>query len=553
MIQSFIFRILLAIVSILLIGDTNICNIVVYSIIILVYLLVFGILRSKEKEIPRLIWDFVFINLVVFQSDFSTPLVYFFVLMPLINATNYTGKNDYFYLLILFTVTTIGFNTFIVEKTEYQYTLIVPIFILTIMYFVSSYRYNRWKFDNELTSKIDEFFLSPKKLKAHQIYDGLIEQLNRYARFSKGSQIVQIKAYRLKSDVIWLVNASTFIWERCEKLDHFFLSELKKKKCLWKKKINLELIYYYIQKEDIEYVFICIIKNNSLSSPLSAVSRRHFNSALNLTFNKLSLLLNTEYRLHQRRDEKFREIKDYVIYVNKATRMMHFIRNRMTPISNLIAFHKSEKSMTAEIKLRMQREMSKLYRRADYDLREILSYADYLLDDSNNPYAETEIREVDIHQLFIILSDLVEQYLEIAVELDAELMKEMDNEKVVHTNLIQYKILILDWIENMRKYSGDNRYVSMSMVNENLIIHFENTFIGEPEELQALIKNLNSRSKDAVLEGKNFGHGIYIIKSIANAFDIGIKAERKITECGSNLFCIDFKLYTYERKENLDI
>ena len=59
---------------------------------------------------------------------------------------------------------------------------------------------------------------------------------------------------------------------------------------------------------------------------------------------------------------------------------------------------------------------------------------------------------------------------------------------------------------------------------------------------------MNSKSKDAVLEGKEYGYGIYIIKSISKELGVEIIAYKKNDDVYKQL-CLDFKFLIHERKE----
>ena len=63
---------------------------------------------------------------------------------------------------------------------------------------------------------------------------------------------------------------------------------------------------------------------------------------------------------------------------------------------------------------------------------------------------------------------------------------------------------------------------------------------------------MNSKSKDAVFEGKEYGYGIYIIKSIAKELGVEIIAYKNIDDVCKQL-CLDFKFLIHDRKENINI
>ncbi len=545
-IQSVIFRVVLILLAIGIIRNypTQIPEFL-YFIFLIAYFGVYLVLRIRDLALYRLIWDFLFINIIVLYRDSSVPLLFFFIITPLINAINYTGKKSHYFFLLLLTIGSLAFH---IGKLDILFLL--PVIGLGIMYFFSNMKYSQWNIEREITNQVDEYFRSPVKLKSHQIYIGIISKLNQYFHYNRPHGIKRILAYTLKGEALWLVNASSFIWERNTSLDSVVLDKLKKKGSLYARNNNEVIYYYYINKYDLEYVFVCEVTdypNRKLFFEL------RIGSILNMAFDKLSMLLNTEYRMQQRREEKFNEIKDSVQYVNHAVRVMHFIRNKMTPLSNLVAYHKAEDIMDADVKRKLKKRFSKEVDQADTDLKDILKYANYLLDKSNNPFAENEISEIPIHRIFVVLSELTQSHFGNVVNTDVNLQSEELKSRVIHSNLIQCKILMTDWIENMRKNSGNYNAISMRYEDQALIIRFENTYVTSEDEIMRFVRDMNSMSKDAVLEGKNYGHGIYIIKSVAREFGIDIKTERSYDQEHGYLLCLNLKFPTYERKENTDI
>lgn len=130
---------------------------------------------------------------------------------------------------------------------------------------------------------------------------------------------------------------------------------------------NINTYLFYIPIGEVEYVFTCDISNASYVT----LNFYKFKDMMRLTFSKMSILLSTEYRISERREEKFNEIKDNVLYVNQAVKVMHFIRNKMTPLSNLIAYHKEIGNMSDDILDKMKDRISKEANQAETDLSEI--------------------------------------------------------------------------------------------------------------------------------------------------------------------------------------
>lgn len=68
-------------------------------------------------------------------------------------------------------------------------------------------------------------------------------------------------------------------------------------------------------------------------------------------------------------------------------------------------------------------------------------------------------------------------------------------------------------------------------------------------DISYLINDMNSWGKEAVLEGKDYGYGIYIIKSIANEFNVGLHANKQCRDNNTYL-TLDFNFTIYGNKKN---
>lgn len=539
MIRSFLFRTIIIALSIWIVIHKEGCHIplLAYLIIVLLYILAYLQLKKHEKSLFRLLLDYIFINVVIYQADLNSPVVFLLIILPIINAINFTGKTSHFLLLIIMTCL-----TFFIHGSVIGGDIILSIIALSVIYMYSIFKFREWKIEKDISQQIDAFFLNPERIeKTHHIYRRIIELLNKYFFNNEKFGIECISAYTLKENTLWLINSSEFSWERQINLSEQDVSRLRLYSTLdLENNIKLRSLYY-IRRDNIEYVFCC-----EMEKSLTLIIH-NYRKILKLTFSKASLLLNADYRIRNMRDKKFNEIKDNVLYVNQAIKVMHYIRNKMTPLSNIVTYHKISDNIEDSIKLKMKRRIEKEALQADSDLKEIINFANYLLDKRNNPFVKLEQAEVTISKLFIVLSEIVESQLSDIVYVDSQL-KDLDHNKYVsYINLIECKIMFTDWITNMVKYRNNYHKISMGIQEGKLIFHFENDFSCSNDEVLKLVRDLNSTGKDAVIEGKGKGHGIYIIKGIANKLGIDILSRQgNILEYG-NIICMDFKFSIYEK------
>ena len=538
MLRSFLFRIILLMFSYWIVEhNENIFPKWEYYVLFVIYYTIYCFLKYKQKDILRLAWDFVLINVVIWGKELHDPMTFMLVIVPMINAINYTGKRSHLNLLSLLTL-----GTLMLHLRPFEPWIVIPILALAIMYLTSVRTYRAWRTEKEITENVNRYFLDPLMLKPHQIYESIITELNNYFHFKEGQGIKLITTYVLKGETLWLVSASDFLWTRTRQLENQQLQDLKKYKELRISDDDINTYLFYIPIGEFEYVFTCDVSNASSVT----INFYKFKDMMRLAFSKMSILLSTEYRISERREEKFNEIKDSVLYVNQAVKVMHFIRNKMTPLSNLIAYHKELGNMPDDILDKMKDRISKEANQAETDLSEILKFANYLLDKSKNPFLCTEIQEVSILKIYLIISEITERAMQLPVSVDEKIKSYADKGMCLHTNLVESKIMFTDWITNMMKYSTGCENISMYTEEGKLIVHFENQCRIKDKDIDKLVRDMNSNAKDAVLEGKEYGYGIYIIKSIARELDVEISAKKENKQ-DQAFMCLDFKYMIYGR------
>lgn len=544
MLHSLFFRLVLIIFSFWIVRHSeNVVSEWYYYMLIVLYFLVYWYLKLKEKELLRLLWDFIFINAIIWDKELHDPMTFMLVIIPLINAINYTGGKPHLKLLSLLTL-----GTLLYHLRPFESWIILPIIALAGMYGISTIRYKRWNMEMEITERVNSYFLDSSMLKPHHIYEAIINELNSFFKYKEGQGIKRMSTYILRGNRLWLVNASEFLWDRVLDLDTKTVSKLKEKKEIRLDYENEFIYMFFIPISNIEYVFTCNISKEKDIFFLF----KDFKGIMKSTFQKMSILLCTEYRISERREQKFNEIKDSVLYVNQAVKVMHFIRNKMNPLTNLVAYHQEIDSISIDVRKKMEQRIKKEANQAEKDLSDVLKTADYLLDKSNNPFLGAQIQKISIIKIYVVVSEISERLMNQIVDTDETIRVENDTNMFVQSNLVECKIMFTDWINNIRKYSTGESKISMYINEGKLIIHFENQYDSNDFEIDKLLRDMNSKSKDAVFEGKEYGYGIYIIKSIAKELGVEIIAYKNIDDVCKQL-CLDFKFLIHDRKENINI
>lgn len=73
-------------------------------------------------------------------------------------------------------------------------------------------------------------------------------------------------------------------------------------------------------------------------------------------------------------------MREKLAYVNAATKIMHYIRNKLTPLTNIVEYYSSTEELSESIKDKMEARIKKEVKQSNRDLQEIIETADYMLE-----------------------------------------------------------------------------------------------------------------------------------------------------------------------------
>lgn len=203
--NSLLFRILCIAYAIVIISiSINQFPLWVYYVTIAMYFISYIILNKYSK--CRLLVDFIFTLVILWNKDININYCYLFTLLPIINSINYSGKNKSFMTLYIGVCLCIV----ILEKNINIFNFIAPLFL----FFIDLYTWQKRKTNDvlyELSEHVDSYFTQSEVIqKPHQIYKNIIKEINI---FLKGDYVDSIYSYILKDDnILWLINSSEFIW-----------------------------------------------------------------------------------------------------------------------------------------------------------------------------------------------------------------------------------------------------------------------------------------------------------------------------------------------------
>ena len=532
--SSIAYRGLLLIFGVIIITRyDNILPLWLYLTIIPLYVIAFFEFLSTKWKYARIVVDFLFIGVVLYGKMPLSNLCLRYSLYPLISSTIYTGEHHKYWPILAFTL---AFLLALEQTVNVEHWIAVGVIWLA--------GYQSWKnrkmnnLITTITAHIDNYFAdNDGTQRPHHIYPNIIAEINTYL----GSNLLQdIYSYTLKdTNVMWLINSSKFTYSRTFELNEKLLKELIDDKHCFDKQANTH--YYLVEQSGVKYVYRCVFAPIANNIPI----RREYviNYVLDVTFGRLSGLLASEFRIAEKRRNMFEETKGHIDYVTRALKVVHFIRNKLTPIKSVITYYNSCDKMPAEVREKMEGRIRKEVSQAGADLEEIVKTANYLLDKQNNPYSGADIEYINIKLLFVILSEIVEHHLSGTVKVGQEIVDDTSR-RTTPVSLIQLKVMFTDIVSNIERFYDTYYDIEMRVVENQLVITFLNDYAPSSEaDCISIVRDINNANNEGIVQRKS--HGISNIKGAASIMNIDLNANNNVSG-GVHQYSLTTKFKLYE-------
>lgn len=485
-----------------------------YAILPFVYATLFILLLGKEKwKYWRLLLDILVVAAVLYGKAPLDNTCFVFALFPLISSIAHTGSHAKYWPILILT----GVLLIVVDQQVIPTHLIVA-FLVWLAGVQSWYNSQTNKFLSTTVGHIDDYFTNNDGTKKpHEIYKNIIAEINSYLECG---YLKNIYSYTLDANnTLWLVNSSEFMWVRTLLLDDKAIAKLKEKRYLLDKESCSR--FFLVEQNDFNYVYRCEFDSNYMR--LNFRKGYVVSYVLELAFGRMSTLLASEYRIAETRRKAFEETKEHIEYVSKALKAMHFVRNKLSPISSVITFYSDMDTMDAEKVKKMEERVKKEVKQAKGDMSEIIKTANFLLDKQNNPYSGADVETKNIKFLFVILSEIVQYHLGGAVEVSEEI-QQFEQRMVVRVSTMQLKLLFTDIVSNIERHKSSGYAIRMDAKDDCLVVSFINDIgISQEADCNNLLRDINNSNNEGIVSRKS--HGVYNIKTSASTMGVELKAE----------------------------
>lgn len=505
--------------------------------ICILYLICFKLTFGKDgvRSWIRLICDYSFIFYIIWKLPVDNFFVSALLFLPILNSSNHSSSRGSWLLYIIPA-------SFLIYYYNFSLYIIFPFFVFSIVNAFGLLRHKYISLNDHLNTLVDKFLISPESIeKPYKIYERVIEVFNKSSLvlFDVG----EIMCFKIKNENITLVNASFFIWTFT--VEDELIEKIKSSRKGSDSKFHSDVIINSKQYEknfflsvkvgDSIYCYVILPKKDNFVFSNQLVP--FFEELVSPFFFRISKIFEAYSERKRLEIEAIVQMERKVSYVQNAKSAMHFIRNKLGPLSNylaMVADYESETDTTDKKSLKaiIINERNKLSSSVD----EILKRAHYVLDRSNNPFLVNELAEYNIKKLYSETKRVWETYFPVFLpRLNWDVFA--DN-YVVKFNAIGLDFVLVNWINNMKKYGGEKQTISLDEDQQYIKLNFANS-ITDLLGAQDVVYVFNADDRIEILQRKT--HGIVEIIDFLNQMNIEYSSH--IDDDGLHLI-LKFKKHT---------
>jgi hypothetical protein len=406
--------------------------------------------------------------------------------------------------------------------TEVFLEITIPVCFLFVINWYTSLRGKIQRFRDELNEEVENYYVRKEYIRnPHRIYRRIIRIINKRIKKDLIEQIICIVSLE-NSGTISVVNGSTFVWS-FKFANSDILSRLRAAKQLIneplfverKNKNNNAIIYTKVENYEYSYIFV-----TKESIPLYYLLIGVFR-IITPSLNKISKILLNEKQMVELKNEETMRLSERSQYVNRANKTMHFIRNRLGPLSNLLQLLDNVDKLNDDKHGQFSEVFFKEASRAKLELKNITDRATDMLEKSSNPFVYSSLNKIKVERIYIILKNNLNHFIPTC---KLKVVGDFQNKKPYGIlNEEGFELFLSDWLNNMAKYKITYIECGFSLLKDMLIITFINDHAQSSQTIKKMISDFESDERNEIM--KRTTHGLFIIKSTLEDMKIPFKVK----------------------------
>lgn len=510
----------------------------------LVFYLIITVIFLRNIQFRKYshILDFLLVLFILWDSSLDQYYLFAFLLFPLVSRGVYLDRfshDKYFVIEYILLVVALDFTVAYYGILYYVHQAIA-VLMFSLLYVVSV---QRMKYDERKIKMLDiadDYFIEQNK--SYEVYGKVIDYLS-----GQGVDVDSITCFECDENYwkIHLVNSSYLV-------SNYRLKIGDNDKGRLSRGIPVGNVDFILDNTPTsKNIVFPIPQPNSSSRSLFLFvmvyqSKKSLQNEIDLEplFLRMASLISFERIMREKRDATIQDMILKSKFVNGATNIMHFLKNRLTPLQTLADLAKDEGGVKQlegydEVLLETARSAQK-------EINAILNKAEFLLNKQNNPFVFSK-EDCDAQVIFVTLSSIWDDLLSTEDEMEVSI----NTEEIYkyESNIEGLEILFSDIIGNMQKYSPTYRKCLFKQdENERLIIVFENDFSSK-KDVTLLINDINNPNKDAVIYRTSYG--VTNMRAISDNLSIGLKAGF-VTEDDKELYQLELIFEPKKNEKDID-
>lgn len=468
----------------------------------------------KYKGLCRLILDLMVITIFLYDKDLNKVLNFLPFILLLSNVNSHSNKNSKIVVFIfLLHVVLIIIDDFRIVKTHHLIPVIYYTFIL-----ISGIRQSINRVNEDVILTIGDLFIdSVNENNSHRILNKVKKLINN-GQLGRFIQINEIFLFANYEDNLILIKGSKFVKNNSilfSLKNEELIEKFNTKKILTQKEDYVEIdniLYenvYWIRHsiKGTDYFFLICLKKDSF------IFRELVVQKLKPIFEYIGRIYYIRSSLTKLNNDTSKVIKEKITYVLDAQNALHFVKNKLSPITTTIdlmdRYFKKSKDLSFSHKIHIEKRLRE--NNNNNQLRMIINKAELLIQGVDN-IINQEDKKVTIKY---VVDDLRNNWLYHFENMDNIIVEIDDLNMQVNYNQMLFDFVFTDIIENIHKYSGKKKKVIFSHNIDSIEIRFYNSITDYEKNKTTLkeIENLyNQENNDEIYNRKT--HGLSFVRRL---------------------------------------
>jgi len=491
-------------------------NIYIISVAIYVSLLLLNLIfiKPKYKGLIRLILDLAVLCVFLYNKDLNHVLNFLPFILLLYNVQSHSNKNGKIYIFIIL----LHISIFFVDNFNFKLTHHVIPVIFYLFIFILSIRKIFSSINEEIILLVGDLFIeSVNENNSHKILRNVINKIND-SRVRILNQIDELFLFINYNGKFVLIKGSKFVINNEIESTVDFEKIISKNNKFKKKRVIRDVVTidgvkydncYWLNHKvvDRDYYFLVSLNRESV-----------FNESLILNFRPIFEYMARIYfisnSLIELNNSNLKIIKQKIAYVFDAQNALHFVKNKLSPITSTIGLmdrYFKQKELSIEQKAYIEKRL--LENNNNVEIKTIIKKAEVLIKGVDNILNE----EDNIISLKSFIDELRKNWFFHFNSIDGVIInvENLTNIKVL-INQMMFDFIFTDIIENINKYGESNqKNVELTLDDDYVKILFSNKILEFEkckQELDDIVLLYNLRDNDEIYSRKT--HGLNFIRRL---------------------------------------